>query len=392
MEVTVAIVEDNEMYALSLEHSLKNAGYEVVKYLDGASFLEDIRKINSINIVCLDHSLPGASGMEILKTLSSVNPKLPVIFLSGQEDVNVVVEAYENGARHYIVKDGDAILKLQHVLSNLSKSVRSQFENEYLLEEVADRSKYPQIIGESNAILKVLKLIQRVENTDTLVMITGASGTGKELVANAIHSNSARRKKPFVAVNVAAIPDHLMEDELFGHERGAFTGASSRRLGRFEEAQGGTLFLDEIGELELKLQAKLLRVLQERKMSRLGSNKEIKLDIRIVAATNKNLGVLVKEGKFREDLYYRIQGFLIHLPSLNERGKDILVLAEHFMKIFAAKYNAGNVELNEKAKQSLLERKWSGNVRELMAVIDRCILMRDGQTITAENLIYSDNI
>ena len=187
----------------------------------------------------------------------------------------------------------------------------------------------------------MLKLVQRVENTDTQVLITGDSGTGKEVVAQTIHRNSPRRKKPFIAVNMAAIPDHLLEDELFGHEKGAFTGASTRRKGRFEEAQGGTIFLDEIGEMELKLQAKMLRVLQEKKMSRLGSNKELSLNVRIIAATNRNLGELVRDGGFREDLYYRIQGFLIHMPRLADRGDDILLLADHFLERSAAKHGAG---------------------------------------------------
>lgn len=390
MVVKIALVEDNEMYAATLAHALKNEGYQVEVFPDGQQFLDHIH--DDFSIACLDHSLPGISGIEVLEKAIQERPSLPIIFVSGQEDVNVVVEVYEKGAKSYIIKNESTHLKLKHALADISKSIALENEVELLNEEIEDRSKYSEIIGESNKILKVLKLIQRVEKADTLVMITGASGTGKELVANAIHKNSGRRKKPFVAVNVAAIPDHLMEDELFGHERGAFTGASSKRIGRFEEAQGGTIFLDEIGELELKLQAKLLRVLQEKKMSRLGSNKLIKLDVRIIAATNKNLGQLVKEGKFREDLYYRIQGFLIHMPSLNDRGRDVLILANHFAKMYADKYDAGDVVLDQSAKDKLMQRNWSGNVRELMSVIDRCILMRDGQVITSEDLIFSDNI
>jgi DNA-binding NtrC family response regulator len=390
----VAIVEDNEMYASILEQALKDKGYPVVVFQNGQDFLNRIH--DDFSILSLDHGLEGISGMEVLKQVHKLRPKLPVIFLSGQDDVNVVVEAYEYGAVRYIVKNGQSILKMIHALKAISSSIALESdiegEVELLREEVSDRSKYTHIIGESYAVLRVLKLIQRVEKSDTLVMITGSSGTGKELVAQAIHDNSLRRKKPFVAVNVAAIPDHLMEDELFGHERGAFTGASSRRKGRFEEAQGGTIFLDEIGELELKLQAKMLRVLQEKKISRLGSNKEIKLDLRIVAATNKNLGILVKKGLFREDLYYRIQGFLIHLPNLRDRGNDVLILAQHFLQLFSKRHGAGDVRFDESAEKKLKEHEWYGNVRELMAVIDRCILMRDDQIITAKGLVFSDGI
>lgn len=387
---TVALVEDNAMYAMAVEHALKEEGYRVIIFQDGPEFIENIH--GEFDVLSLDHSLPTMNGMDVLKKVHQLRPKLPVIFLSGQEDVNVVVEAYENGAEHYIVKNENAILKLKHSLKRVSRSIELENEVELLREEVQDRSKYSEIIGESTAILKVLKLIQRVEKTDTLVMITGSSGTGKELVAHAIHNNSNRHKKPLVAVNVAAIPDELLEDELFGHERGAFTGASSKRKGRFEEADGGTIFLDEIGEMELKLQAKLLRVLQEKKMSRLGSNKEIKLDVRIIAATNKNLAEMVKQGKFREDLYYRIQGFLIHMPPLKDRGGDVLLLANHFLNHFAQKHSAGELTLDDSAKEKLRAHSWTGNIRELMAVMDRCVLMRDSQTITAENLVFSGEI
>ncbi len=390
MGLKIALVEDNEMYASMLEHALKEEGYQVDVYSEGKSFLESMN--NNYSILVLDHSLPDMSGMDVLKYVDKSVANLPVVLISAQEDVSVVVDAYDNGASRYIIKDDHAVLKLKQALKNIAKVIELEDEVALLREEVVDRARYSSIIGESSAILKVLKLIQRVEKTDTLVMITGASGTGKEVVAHAIHVNSKRRRKPFVAVNVAAIPDHLLEDELFGHERGAFTGASGRRKGRFEEAQGGTIFLDEIGEMDLKLQTKLLRVLQEKKISRLGSNKEIKLDVRIIAATNKNLGQQVKQGNFREDLYYRIQGFLIHLPMLKDRGDDIVILARHFVKMYADKYEAGEVTLDGSAERKLMGHLWSGNVRELMAVIDRCILMRESQVITGNDLIFSDAI
>lgn len=390
MGLKVALVEDNEMYAMAVMHTLRQEGYEVDLFEKGGEFLTHINE--GYSVLLLDYLLPDMSGMDVLKFVTRGVTKIPVIMISGQSDVNVVVGAYDNGATRYIVKDDNAMTNLKQAIKSTARVVELENEIALLNEEIDDRGKYSDIIGESSAILRVLKLIQRVEKTDTLVMITGASGTGKEVTALTIHKNSNRRRKPFVAVNMAAIPDELLEDELFGHERGAFTGAGGRRKGRFEEANGGTIFLDEIGEMDLKLQTKLLRVLQEKKISRLGSNKEIKLDVRIIAATNKNLGQLVKEGKFREDLYYRIQGFLIHLPMLKDRGRDVIILARHFVKEFAKKYSAGNVSLDESAEDALYNHLWYGNVRELMAVIDRCILMRDGQLITADDLIFSDAI
>ncbi|MBR9918125.1 sigma-54-dependent Fis family transcriptional regulator [bacterium] len=388
----IFLVEDNEMYSSALEHALQDEDYEIRTFYTGQEFINAINQGDVPDIVCLDHSLPDYTGLDLLDRLQKEFPKIASIFISGQEDVNVVVDAYKRGAKNYIVKNENTFIELKNAISNLVSTIDLHHEVELLREELSDRSKYKNIIGESTAILKVLKLIQRVEKTDTLVMITGDSGTGKELVAEAIHQNSNRRRKSFMAVNVAAIPQHLMEDELFGHERGAFTGASSKRKGKFEEANGGTIFLDEIGELELSLQTKLLRVLQEKKISRLGSNKLINLDVRIIAATNKNLGQLVKDGKFREDLYYRIQGFLIHLPPLKERNRDVLLLANHFLQEFTNKYNLGPKALDESAEQALLNHAWTGNVRELIALMDRVVLMSDGDTISKNDLIFSDSI
>ncbi|MCO4820000.1 MAG: sigma-54-dependent Fis family transcriptional regulator [Bacteroidetes bacterium] len=288
----VFIVEDNMMYAEAMKQALADESYEISIFYNGQDLLDNLNQ--NPDVVSIDYMLPDMSGMDVLKKTLAHNPDANCIFLSGQEDVNKVVEAYKNGVKSYIVKNDNAIIELKQAVKNCLSTVSLKKEVALLNEEIVDRSKYGKIIGESNAVMRVLKLIQRVEKTDTLVMITGDSGTGKELIAEAIHTNSLRRKKPYVAINIAAIPANLLEDELFGHERGAFTGASGRRKGRFEEANGGTIFLDEIGEMDIQLQTKLLRVLQEKVVTRLGSNKNIKLDIRIVCATNKNLGDLVK--------------------------------------------------------------------------------------------------
>ncbi len=386
----VFIIEDNIMYAAAMQQALANEPYDIEVFHSGQEFLDNLHR--DPDVVTIDYMLPDMSGMDVLKKIQEYNSDLNCIFLSGQEDVNKVVEAYKNGVKSYIVKNDNAIVELKQAVKNCLSTVSLKKEVALLNEEIVDRGKYAKIVGESNAMMRVLKLIQRVEKTDTLVMITGDSGTGKELIAEAIHMNSLRKKKPYVAINIAAIPANLLEDELFGHERGDFTGASGRRKGRFEQANGGTIFLDEIGEMDIQLQTKLLRVLQEKVVTRLGSNKSIKLDIRIVCATNKNLGDLVKKGDFREDLYYRIQGFLIHLPKLKDRGGDVILLAEKFLTIHCEKHGIPPKKISEGAKQALLNHPFPGNVREVIALMERCVLMSDGVEVEASDLIFSDVI
>ncbi len=237
-------------------------------------------------------------------------------------------------------------------------------------------------------VLKVLRMIQKVEKSNIMVLVTGQSGTGKELVAKAIHYNSPRARKPFVTVNMGAIPEDLIESELFGHEKGAFTDARDRRIGKFEEANEGSIFLDEIGEMDTMMQTKLLRVLQEKEVTRIGSNKSIKLDVRVIAATNRNLVQEVKEGRFREDLFYRLQGFLIHLPPLFERGDDVILLSKSFLNEFCRENRMGNITLSKEAVQFLMQYKWPGNVRELKAVIERAAIMSENNTIMPTDLVF----
>lgn len=386
----IFIVEDNPMYAAALEQTLAHQGYEITCFYTGEDLLRHLH--NRPHIVTLDHNLPDIEGMDLLQKIKKDYPDVHVIYISAQEDVNVVVSAYREGASNYIVKNENALVELKQAVRNLRNSIELRQEVEVLKEELDDRRKYDKIVGDSSAMMKVLKLIQRVEKTDSLVLITGESGTGKELVAEAIHMNSERRRKPYVAVNLAAIPMHLVEDELFGHEKGAFTGAVSRRIGKFEEAEGGTIFLDEIGEMDVNLQSKLLRVLQEGSITRLGSNKVIKLNVRVIVATNRNLSEQVKQGRFREDLYYRIQGFLIHLPALRDRGKDVLVLARHFLEMFSKKYRMPLRSLSAEAEEALMKHHWPGNVRELIAMMDRCVLMSEQAVLEKKDLIFSDTI
>ncbi|CAN5429678.1 sigma-54 dependent transcriptional regulator [soil metagenome] len=384
----IFIVDDDELYSNIIKYSLEeNPSFEIEIFQSGEDFFDNVY-LNP-DIVIIDYNLPGMSGLEILKKIKSINPSISTILLSGQEKVEVVVEAYKSGANNYVIKNHNVAYELNNCIKNLCTSINLRKEVIELREQIIDRNKYSRIIGESKPVLQVLKLIQKVEKTSLITLITGESGTGKELIAKAIHYNSPRNRKSFVPVNVAAIPEDLIESELFGHEKGAFTGAGSRRIGKFEEAEGGTIFLDEIGEMPVDLQTKLLRVLQDNIISRLGSNKEIKLNIRVVTATNKNLFQRVKEGKFREDLFYRLQGFLIHLPPLRERGNDIILLAKYFLNEFCKENRIAPKPFSNKAMESLLNYSWPGNIRELKSTVERAVLLSEEPKIESEDLIHS---
>lgn len=386
----IFVVEDNEFFSHLIKQKLENDQREISLFACAETFRSSLHQ--NPDIVILDYNLPESNGINLLKEIKYFNQEIKTILISGQDKVEVVIEAYENGAEEYIKKDDNALTLLELKVQKHSSEVNLRKEVDLLREQIIDRNKYSRIIGESQAILKVLRLIQKVEKTNMLALITGESGTGKELVASAIHYNSERRNKPFVAVNVAAIPEDLIESELFGHERGAFTGADTKRIGKFEEANEGTIFLDEIGEMDIHMQTKLLRVLQESKITRLGSNKEIPLNVRVIAATNKNLAQRVKDGKMREDLYYRLQGFLIHLPPLRERENDLLILAKTMLQQFCTANRLPVKTFSSEALKAMMKHPWSGNVRELKAFVERSVLISDGEIIEAEDLIFSQNI
>ncbi len=388
---TVFLVEDDEVFGKVQQRNLeRNPNCNVKWFRSGEDFLNSLHE--NPDIVILDCNLPGMSGIELLEKIKRYNSAISVVVLSGQQDVEVVVNCYKLGTDAYIVKNDSVHVELERAMQGLIEKNNLRKEVEELRDLIVDRSKYYKILGDSPAILKVLRLIQKVEKNDILVMVTGESGTGKELVAKAIHYNSPRKRGSFVAVNMAAIPEDLVESELFGHEKGAYTGADSRRIGKFEEANGGTIFLDEIGECDHNTQLKLLRVLQEGKLMRLGSNKELELNVRVIAATNKNLSQKVKEGKFREDLYYRLQGFLIHLPPLKNRGHDAILLARHFLKEFCAENKLQVMGFSKSALDMIAQHPFPGNVRELKATVERAALLTDGDTITADDLVFSETI
>lgn len=382
----ICIVEDDAFYAKMIRHRLSmDPDLDVNVYHDAESFLADLSE--NPKVVTLDHSLPDMSGLELLKKVRREKPNIQFIVLSAQEDITTAVELFQNGVYDYIVKDASAMDKLWHLVHKALERSTLHEEVRVLEEEVANKYNFQDTIrGSSAPMQKVFGLLEKTVKTNITVTVTGETGTGKELVAKAIHFNSPRIKKPFIAVNVAAIPKELIESEMFGYEKGAFTGADQPRAGKFEEADNGTLFLDEIGEMDLNMQSKLLRVLQEREVTRLGSNKVIKVDIRIVAATHRDLYKEVKEGRFREDLYYRLLGIKVDLPPLRERGSDILMLAKLFVSEFCKENKLLQKDFSPQAREKLLNYHYPGNVRELKAIIEIAAVMSEGKIIEEDDI------
>jgi two-component system response regulator AtoC len=383
----IFIVEDSEWYNRLLVHTLSlNPDFEIKSFFNGKDFLNSL--FESPDIVTLDYRLPDYTGLELLKRIREENNEVQVILISEQEDINTVVKLLKMGAYDYISKSDDIKDRLTNTVRNIRDGIGLKREISTLRKEVQKKYSFREsILGESPAIKTVYDLIDKALSTNITVIISGETGTGKELVAKAIHYNSKRKDKSFVTVNVAAIPSELIESELFGHEKGAFTGAAYRRIGRFEEADGGTLFLDEIGEMELNLQAKLLRVLQEKEIVRIGSNKPIKTDCRIVVATNKNLKEEVKKGNFREDLYYRLLGLPIELPPLRDRANDILILALHFIGKFCEENNIPVKKLSVHSKKKLMSYPFPGNVRELKSVVELAVTLSEKDIIEPADLV-----
>ena len=385
----IFILDDDVWYGSMLYHYLSlNPEYEVKRFDSAKDFFSRLHE--NPDVVTLDYSLPDSDGAEVLKRIKEQTRNTQVVIVSGQEDVGTALSLLKNGAFDYIVKDDDTKDRLWNVLKHLREIAGLKQEVEDLRSEVGRRYDFSQmILGKSDAIKKIYSLIEKASKTNITVSITGETGTGKEVVAKAIHYNSDRHKMPYVAVNVAAIPRELIESELFGHEKGAFTGAVTRRIGKFEEADKGTLFLDEIGELDINLQAKLLRVLQEKEITRVGGNSITPINVRILVATHKNLQEEVKNKRFREDLYYRLIGLPIELPPLRDRGNDILILAKHFTDHFCKENKLEKKALSPEAQQKLLHYVFPGNVRELKSMMELAVVMSDGPDIEASNITSS---
>ena len=377
----ILLIDDDDSLRRVMEFSLTEAGHTVQTAASGEDGLRLFEK-GTFDAVITDITMPGMSGMEVLAKVRQSVPTIPVIVITAYGTIESAVEAMKQGAFDYITKPFNRD-ELRLTLEKAIKMRRLEKENVELRAEVTDRYCFESIIGSSEKMKEVLDLAGRVAASDASLLITGESGTGKELLAKGVHFNSRRANGPFVAVNCAAIPEALIESELFGHVKGSFTGAVRDKEGKFELADGGTLFLDEIGDLRIDLQAKILRALQERAVDRVGGNKPVSVDVRVIAATNKDIERAVKEGAFREDLYYRLNVITLFIPPLRDRKEDIPVLAGHFLK----KFNTGaDVRMDASALSALTAYGWPGNVRELENVIERASVLKRGSLITREEL------
>ena len=386
---SILVIDDEKKLAQLFVDILEGQGHTVFsanRGADGIALLDE--KLPEIGMVFTDMKLPDMTGNDILREVKKRNHELPVVVVTGYATKDGAVEAMRLGAYDYLSKP----FKIEEVSAVAKRALeRSRLidENKYLHNELLSRYKFETIIGESEKMQAAYVMAAKVAKQNVTVLITGESGTGKEVLARAIHYQSTRADKPFVKVNCAALPEHLLEDELFGHEKGAFTDASQQRIGRFEWAHGGTLFLDEIGEVSPGVQVKLLRVLQEREFERIGSSKTIKVDVRIVAATNRDLGRAIAEGAFREDLFYRLNVVPIELPPLRERPSDIPYLVNHFLKKFGDETGKTQMKVSGEALQSLQSYSWKGNIRELENCIERAMILAEGDEILPRHLMLN---
>jgi DNA-binding NtrC family response regulator len=381
---TILIVEDKESMAFMLKETLESAGYGAVIARDGQEGVRQLRD-GHFDLVLTDLRLPKRDGIEILRASRTENPLTPVIVMTAFGTVETAVAAMKEGAVDFITKPFDT----DHLLLLISRALETQrllAENILLKDELSLKYGAPKIIGKSQALTAVAEQVRRVAPAKTTVLLLGESGTGKELFARAIHSLSPRSSFPFVPVNCAAIPRELLESALFGHEKGSFTGAETRKMGKFELADKGTIFLDEIGEMDLALQAKLLRVLQEGEIERVGGTRPLRVDVRVVAASNKDLAKTVGEKLFREDLFYRLSGFPITIPPLRERTEDIPLLIDYFIARYCAELKSSGKGISDDALKLLTEYPWKGNVRELENCIERAIILCDGDVITTDHI------
>lgn len=388
----IFIVEDDEWFRNLLCHAATlNPDFEIKPFATADKFLKALDE--KPDVVSLDYFLPDGKGEDLLKQIRSSHPETEVLIVSKQDKLETAVELLKAGAYDYIIKSDDISERFINTLNNIYKKRKLQHKVKRLEKELDKKYNFSNsIIGSSAAIQSVFGLMEKAAGTNLTVLVTGETGTGKELVAKAIHYNSPRKKEPFVAVNMAAIPGELAESELFGHEKGAFTGAVQQRKGRFEQASGGTLFLDEIGELDPSLQSKLLRVLQEKELTRVGGSELIRTDCRIIAASNRNLAEEVKAGKFREDLFYRLYGLTIHLPPLRDRREDIISITESCIESFCRENKRNAPSLDQEARRKLLGHSFPGNVRELKSVAELAVVLCNGSTITASDIQLNNDL
>jgi DNA-binding NtrC family response regulator len=383
-QIRILVIDDDEPGRQVMELLLKKAGYAALSAGDGAGGIALVKE-GRADLVLVDLFLPDRSGIEILREIRQVAPELEVVVITGHASAETAVQAMKEGAFDYITKPVN-FEELKIVIAKAREKQRLTLENVYLRKQLQARFEFKNIIGNSPAMQRVFERMQRIAKTDSTVMILGESGTGKELVARALHYNGRRKSHPFVAVNCGAIPETLLESELFGHAKGAFTGAVRDKVGKFEAANHGTIFLDEIGTMPMQLQSKLLRVLQEQEVERVGGTKTIKLDVRVISATNADLEEQVRLGSFREDLYYRLNVIPVNLPPLRERREDLLPLVSHFMEKFCRLMGRPVMTIGKSALDALERYRWPGNVRELENLVERLTALTEHDLIAVDDL------
>ncbi len=385
----IFVVEDDLFYGELLKRHLSlNPDNEVYLFKTGKECLEKLYL--KPDVISLDYGLPDIPGDKVLKKIRADYPELPVIIVSGQEDIKTAVSLLRGGAYDYFVKDEDAKDRLWNAVNKIRQHKGLRAELDELKDEIEQKYAFRNIIkGSSPSLKKVFALMDKAIRSNITVSITGETGTGKELVAKAIHYNSPRAKKPFVPINVSAIPNELIESELFGYEKGAFTGANTRKIGKFELAEGGTLFLDEVAEMDANMQTKLLRVIQEKELTRVGGHDVVKTDARLIVATHRNLAEEVQKGNFRQDLYYRLLGLPIELPPLRQRGVDVLLLAKYFVQLYCKENGLEQKTFTKAARDKLMSYSYPGNVRELCAVVELAAVMADGKYIDEQHVSFN---
>jgi DNA-binding NtrC family response regulator len=380
----ILLVEDKDSLRRVLSLTLANAGYTVTESADARAATQEISRAPH-RLVLTDLRMPHGSGLDVLRAARAADPDIPVIVMTAYGSIDEAVQAMKDGAHDFLQKPVDSN-HLLLIVERALEQARLRTENILLREEWSRRYGFPRILGESEAIKRAVSETQRVSQTEANVLLLGESGTGKELFALAVHHLSPRRDRAFVAINCAAIPETLIENELFGHERGAFTGAGERRHGKFELASGGTVFLDEIGEMPLAVQSKLLRVIEEKIVDRIGGRAPIPVDVRVVAATNKDLRQAVEDGEFRRDLFFRLAVFPVEIPPLRERGEDVVLLARHFAAQLGKEMRGREATLSEESVRAIREHSWPGNVRELENAIERACILADTTTLEPVDL------
>ncbi|MEN6638731.1 MAG: sigma-54 dependent transcriptional regulator [Smithella sp.] len=382
----VLIVDDDSAHRVMLKKLLGGWGYRVAEADDGAVAVEEVGR-RSFDLILMDIRMMKVSGIEALEQIKKIHPATPVIIMTAYASVETAVSALKKGAYDYLTKPLD-FDELQIVMARATEHSLLKKENEYLKERLGEKFDRQNIIGQSAAMLKLLEIVEQVAATEATILITGDSGTGKEMIANAVHANSKRKQAPFIKINCAALTETLLESELFGHEKGAFTGADRRREGKFLQADSGSIFLDEVSEMSPAMQVKLLRVLQERELTRVGGSDVVKVDVRVIAASNKDLKKEIQMNRFREDLFYRLNVVALAMPPLRERKEDIPLLAQHFLRGFAAKNSKNVTGFTPTAMHKLVEYPWPGNVRELMNAVERAVVLSRTDFVDADELMF----